>query len=83
MAGKAVYVTDLQGKVRSGRHGRFRTVAVGRGMVWQAGMGLLLIGIASQRLERQAWRGKEIPGQSWYETVSSGKAGKVGSGNRG
>lgn len=23
----------------------------------------------------QAWRGKEISGQSWYETVSSGKAG--------
>lgn len=39
---------------------------------------------ASGRVEFwQAWRGKEIPGQSWYETVSSGKAGKVGSGNRG
>lgn len=25
-------------------------------MVWQAGMGLLLIGIAGQRLGRQAWR---------------------------
>ena len=31
---------------------------------------------ASGRVEFwQAWRGKEIPGQSWYETVSSGKAG--------
>lgn len=39
---------------------------------------------ASGRVEFwQAWRGKEIPGQSWYETVSSDKAGKVGSGNRG
>lgn len=28
----------------------------------------------------QAWWGKEIPGQSWYETVSSGKAGEVGFG---
>lgn len=25
----------------------------------------------------QAWRGKEIPGQSWYGTVSPGKAGKA------
>ena len=31
---------------------------------------------ASGRVEFwQAWRGKEIPGQSWYETVSSGEAG--------
>lgn len=74
-AGKAVYGTHCQGKFRSGRYGRFRTVAVGRGMVWQSGIGLLLIGIASQRLERQAWRAKEIPGQSWYETVSPGEAG--------
>ena len=31
---------------------------------------------ASGRVEFwQAWRGKEISGQSWYETVSSGEAG--------
>lgn len=28
----------------------------------------------------QAWRAKEIPGQSWYETVSPGEAGEVGFG---
>ena len=39
VAGKAVYVTDLQGKVRSGRYGRFRTVdALSQSMAGKHGL---------------------------------------------
>ena len=53
------------------------------GAAGMARRGTEWLGRSRPVMEGQAWWGKEIPGQSWYETVSSGKAGKVGSGNRG
>ena len=63
-AGRHGLVVDWYCKLSLGKAGMDGSGEAGRGV--------------SGRVEFwQAWRAKEIPVQSWYETVSPGKAGEV------